>query len=262
MKLNGNLSPVRVAAFASLAAFSMGANSASAQDRWAGGSAGIFLGGAFGTHSVSSVVSCPGAAGTCWVNTPAVLSQVGGLASASTNFSKGLVGAKLGYDARFGGALIGAVADIQTFNTSTAFASIAPAVGFPGVTVGAGAGISTKWLSTLRARVGFNPTDDLLLYATGGLALSSITVANAEADSTGGSGSSSKSQLKTGSAFGVGAEYALNKTLSISGDYMRVNFGGVSTTTSYNNGAATANLGVTSGSLSANILRMGVNTKF
>jgi outer membrane immunogenic protein len=80
------------------------------------------------------------------------------------------------------------------------------------------AGANEKWLSTTRLRVGFLPNDQLLLYATGGIATARI---EATIDRTAlGQGFISESATRWGWTAGAGVEYALGAGWSVKADYL------------------------------------------
>ena len=132
--------------------------------------------------------------------------------------------------------------------------------------------VDTNWLFTARPRIGWLIQPQLLVYATGGFAVTSLKVGNNVSDDCAavvlcGSpslvGASSASETSTGYAVGGGGEWAVNPHWSVKGEYLYVNFGSVSTTLITNlAGAAVPNTMTTSAKLSASIARLGLNYKF
>jgi len=76
------------------------------------------------------------------------------------------------------------------------------------------------WLSTTRLRVGYLPSGQLLVYATGGLATASVE-AVADATAT-GAGIISETRTRWGWTAGGGLEYALGGGWSAKADYLYV----------------------------------------
>ncbi|WP_119392281.1 outer membrane protein [Taklimakanibacter lacteus] len=76
------------------------------------------------------------------------------------------------------------------------------------------------WLASLRARLGF-ASDNILLYATGGVAFSDLEFANDD-----GLGSSDKqSESAVGFVVGGGAEYAVSEDFSLRAEALYYDFG-------------------------------------
>jgi outer membrane immunogenic protein len=135
-----------------------------------------------------------------------------------------------------------------------------------------------KWFGTVRARLGYLPTDTLLLYATGGFAYGNVehtgaynnlgpigvTVSgpapfalNCLAATTCYAGSSSKTA--GGWTVGGGLEYAFAPKWTLKGEYLYVSLDGQSVIESaLPNSSFTANFGRTN----FNVARAGVNYRF
>jgi outer membrane immunogenic protein len=136
--------------------------------------------------------------------------------------------------------------------------------------------VDTNWLFTARPRIGWLIQPQLLVYATGGLALTSLKVGNNVSDNCAAVvlcglpdlvGASSASETRTGYAVGAGGEWAFNPHWSVKGEYLYVNFGSVSTTLTTNLAGSqfpntVPNTMTTSAKLSASIARVGLNYKF
>ena len=98
------------------------------------------------------------------------------------------------------------------------------------------AGLSTtareqvQFLSTLRGRIGYMPTDDTLLYLTGGLAAGHYeTSASVVVNGTPTLAWQGQDKgLKYGWTLGAGVEYALSPSLSIKGEALYYDLGDVS----------------------------------
>jgi outer membrane immunogenic protein len=104
-----------------------------------------------------------------------------------------------------------------------------------------------EWFGTLRARLGYLPTDNLLLYATGGLAYgkvdesTDVVLPPGVSNSTGNFGfgyacgpfygnttcfSGAQSRTSAGWTAGGGVEYAFARNVSLKFEYLYVNLGG------------------------------------
>ncbi|MGA2224012.1 MAG: outer membrane protein [Syntrophobacteraceae bacterium] len=82
------------------------------------------------------------------------------------------------------------------------------------------------YLGTLRGRFGYTAADRLLIYGTGGLAYGNVSSNSGVLFTSGGDtyvGSSS--EMQAGWTLGAGAEYALNKNLSVKLEYLYVDLG-------------------------------------
>jgi len=119
------------------------------------------------------------------------------------------------------------------------------------------------YLGTLRARLGFTPVNQWLLYATGGLAYGHVRSSSKVAFDVPATdiyrGSSSSTQ--TGWTVGGGVEYAVAKQWSIKGEYLYVDLG--SQSYEYENQAKCNGCSYTTDlTTREHIVRFGINYKF
>lgn len=117
----------------------------------------------------------------------------------------------------------------------------------------------------MRGRLGWIARPDLLLYATGGLAVTKLKVSYTYSDSFGGSSSGSASSTKTGWTVGGGIEWAFNTHWTVRAEYLYLDFGKVTASGIVPPVAAKAGAQSalsTTGDLTANIARLGVNYRF
>jgi outer membrane immunogenic protein len=118
-------------------------------------------------------------------------------------------------------------------------------------------------LATVRGRVGVLPTQSLLLYATGGAAFAGINTSDfAFFAADGSSNAASSDKTKTGWTVGAGAEWALSGGWSVKAEYLYVDLGNISYTSSNSSPAnplATINH---DHRIVENIGRVGVNYRF
>ena len=146
-------------------------------------------------------------------------------------------GAQVGCNWQSGQLVYGVEADINGSSRRTTTAALGPIGPF----VGGGAALmashtesltkSLDWYSTFRGRLGFTPAPNLLLYATGGLAVaevkSSASLAFGADQFFLGSFlfNGSQSQTRTGFAAGAGAEWAVAPKWSIKAEYLYLGLG-------------------------------------
>lgn len=120
-----------------------------------------------------------------------------------------LGGVQIGANARMNSLVLGVEGDIA-----------ATGIGFSQ----AGDGFSLKgnvdWLSTIRGRVGFTPTDRVLVYGTGGVAFAGFDL-----DLNGGGQSFGGNGFHTGWAVGAGVEAMVTDKISLKAEYLYSDFG-------------------------------------
>ena len=83
---------------------------------------------------------------------------------------------------------------------------------------------SLSWLATARGKGGFAVNNDVLIYATGGLAMAGAK-ASVSYLVDGNSPLVSDSQRLTGWVVGGGFEYKLSQSVSLGAEYLFANFG-------------------------------------
>ncbi|MBR0786275.1 outer membrane protein [Bradyrhizobium iriomotense] len=127
--------------------------------------------------------------------------------------------------------------------------------------------VSADWLATIRGRIGFLATPHWLLYATGGAAISEVKGNFTFTDNffLPASESGSIRDTRVGWTAGVGGEYAVGNGWSLKAEYLYVDLGRA-TVTSTNLGTffgpAPASVFTHSFDIKSNIVRVGVNYKF
>ena len=133
---------------------------------------------------------------------------------------------------------------------------------------------NTDWMYAIRGRLGWAPNLawPVMLYGTGGLAVTKLNIFNQFSDSTtlAGIGTGSNSTTINGWTLGVGLEFPITQNLTINSEYLYANFGSVAVQSSVYN--STAGFGIdyqslvsplrTAAPLSANFLKVGLNYKF
>jgi len=141
------------------------------------------------------------------------------------------------------------------------------------------------WFGTVRARLGFIPTERLLVFGTGGLAYGEVStdlnVPNTIPRGTGsqsGAGFSyrctaggppcflgSQSQTNAGWTVGGGGEFMITRNITFKAEYLYVNLGhvsGVASAQATLPATTPATFTATFGSVSFNTARVGLNYKF
>jgi outer membrane immunogenic protein len=230
---------------------------------WAGFYIGMNGGGAWG-HSdlaTSTVFSPTGYFATSSV--PAI-NAVG---AQHINTSGGIAGGQIGYNWQSGAAVFGIEADIDWvgLSGSASGSALYPCCAPTGFTVTSS--VKSDWLFTLRPRLGF-AVDHWLFYATGGLAVADVKANFLFTDTFATAlESAAISQTKTGWAAGAGAEYAFAGPWSLKVEYLHVDLGSLSTTstnlTAYTPPIAfPTNVYSHSVNLTADIVRAGINYRF
>jgi len=215
-------------------------------------------------------------AGYGWGSQSIALSGSGALALAFTdgrlptslasNPQGFLGGVQAGYNYQSGRMVFGvetdiAYADIRRSET----VSLAP---IPPVTYNTTGEQKLDWFGTLRARLGFLPSDRLLVYATGGLAYGHGSVSTDSVVVLGGNacaffvgcGSGSSSGWLAGWTVGGGLEWAFADKWSAKGEYLYYDLGSLSY--SYLDSQPVVGEYNASANFRGSIVRVGLNYKF
>jgi len=155
-------------------------------------------------------------------------------------------GGQIGYNYQMGHLVVGIEADFSYVDLSRTKTSLSGAVTED---------ISGNFIGTLRPRVGvaFGPA---LLYATGGLAYGSVdtTITGNTANTL----RASNTNTRVGWAAGAGAEYALNRSLSLRLEYLHTDLGQAD----LSGVALDTNTYAWHDHLTDNVVRLGVNFRF
>ncbi len=164
---------------------------------------------------------------------------------ASFNIGGGTFGGQLGYNWQIAPTwLVGFETDFNSFRASNTVSSYFTL----GIVTGPNmlASQSIEWFGTARARLGWLPSNNLLVYGAGGFAygqmnesvamnvngIGAIAVGPGYSYSCPGQGANcfigSQSRIATGYTVGGGLEYALSRNVSIKAEYLYVNLGSTS----------------------------------
>src|SRR5271167_2834048 len=141
--------------------------------------------------------------------------------------SGGVAGIQGGCNNQIGQFVLGAEADIDWANIrgSQAIATS----GVPGFVPGAfSSGQNLNWLGTIRGRVGWAPSNQWLLYATGGIAFGQVGYNLAFAfPGSNDFQAISLTNTEVGWTVGVGTEWAFTNSWSVKVEYLYVDLGNV-----------------------------------
>jgi outer membrane immunogenic protein len=249
-------------------------NPASPAIGWNGAYVGAYAGRAWADVDFSTNAGDLTLTSYLWsqVNIDSVRQVTTGPGSGDAN----LGGVVVGFNAQQGKWVFGLEADVGAFNLKIGRSGGAPypdPTSVPYAHVSS-ATIETDRLITARARVGWTPRSDLLIYATAGLAVTTVRITNSFSDDApeDGVGGASTSDNRAGLAFGGGAEWALSRNWSLKAEYLFMDFGSVTTRSSIScgpGGAAvcaffnvTPNQFDTTADLTAQVARIGLNYRF
>jgi outer membrane immunogenic protein len=178
-------------------------------------------------------------------------------------------GGQAGYNWQRGTWLFGVEADIQG-SDERARADVCTVAGCPLGSTLFTANYRLDWFGTARGRIGFLPTERVLLYATGGLAYGHLSADSPTIPVGWGS-------TRAGWTAGAGAEAAIDRNWSVKIEYLYMDLGNIgssgATATAVTNALNTPTPGfntVTTTTLTStfhtrftdNIVRVGVNYRF
>jgi len=254
---------------------------------WTGFYVGANVGGGWGDHSIDYSPNDPNTA--TLFNPPATPPGGGKPPSASITSSGALGGVQLGYNWQFTRNWVtGFETDFDWSGLKGSGSSSGTVVGaFPGLGLNpftASVNESVKWFGTARARLGYLPTDNLLIYGTGGFAYGRVDRSGSYVNTSGSAFgilavngfsffcatgatcfAGSSSSVAAGWTAGGGLEYALSRNLSLKGEYLYVSLDSKSLTEAAQ-AVITAGDKPSSfnanGRTSFNVARIGLNYRF
>ncbi len=141
--------------------------------------------------------------------------------------SSGVVGGgQVGCSYQTGPLVFGGEADIQGSGIRGSSTIFSPSIAGSDPTTANGQE-RIDWFGTVRARLGFTPLNDLLLYGTGGLAYGGVRNSASLALTPLGDGNyaGATSETRVGWTAGVGGEYAFANSWSVKLEYLYVDLG-------------------------------------
>jgi outer membrane immunogenic protein len=173
-----------------------------------------------------------------------------------------------GYNWQINNAVLGLEGDINYFGFkgSATGSAVYPCCAPTGFTVSSS--VSADWLATIRGRIGFLAAPTWLLYATGGAAIAEVK-GNFNFTDTFAAATESAAirDTRVGWTVGAGTEYAVGNGWSLKAEYLYVDLGRASTTSTnlaafVGPGTFPSNVFTHSVDIKSNIVRVGVNYKF
>ncbi len=232
---------------------------------------GAYLGGGFANNQVTT--DAGNVTSTSYFTTPADINAVNNAGSWTKNPSNLIIGVQAGHDWLYKKLLFGVALDYTTLPLSS---SNTTNITYPDNSdqFSLYTNMRTDWAFMVRGRVGYLNERYLpsLLYLTGGMAMSEITVRNSFSDTSAlaGNGSSSLSQNKIGWVVGAGVEVAASSHVSFLFEYLYMRVPSVNTNASVANTQAGFGIPVqsltsplsTSANFHANLFKIGVNYRF
>jgi outer membrane immunogenic protein len=238
---------------------------------WNGPYAGFLSGIALGSSTASTTVGCIDGAYICDQGLhggyQANGAFVGAKASGTATQIAPLAGIVAGYDWRMGDFVTGIDSGLSLtpLSVTNGGSGVPKNLGLANTVFTVGATATANWLATFTGRVGYVVAPNVMIYGTGGIAITDLTVSNLYADTlnvTGGYGHSSKSSLQTGYAIGAGAEVNVGDGWQLRGEYLVVGFGTVTTSGGISIDDSLPNPFKSTANLSAQMVRIGLTRGF
>ncbi len=174
--------------------------------------------------------------------------------SKSFDISGALLGAHLGLDVRQDNLVFGVVGDLDTstFAGSTTGGS---ELGYSSTLA-----VKHDWFTSLRGRVGY-AMDNVLLFGTGGWALSGETASGTISYIGSPLANYQVSKTVSGWVAGGGIDYAVNDRWTIGAEFLHYDFGKVDMTSALPNGSNNGGVPIETSS-AINVIRLDVSYKF
>jgi opacity protein-like surface antigen/outer membrane protease len=198
---------------ADLDVFSPGRIPMATPGRWDGFTIGVNGGGLWAPGQSETQVWFPQSFVTPGIPTSYRLSSTGGM-----------FGAQAGFNKQWGAFVFGGVADYDIVGGATA--KLTSSGAYAGVPFSATQSQQLQSLGTIRGRIGFTPVDDMLVYATAGLAFGRTRAfSNLTFPTLGSAFVNAHNDVTVGLAAGGGVEYALGPQWSIGAEFLYYNLG-------------------------------------
>ena len=142
-------------------------------------------------------------------------------------------GAHAGYNYQTGTTVLGVEADFSYIGLRSSTSGIFPfpstlpggPLGPPTLTFTSSTSVANDWVFTFRPRIGVVTTQDWLLYATGGLAVTNEQVSQTAGVLNSANFPSSISSTRAGWVAGVGAEHIIAPGWTVRAEYLHLDFG-------------------------------------
>lgn len=228
---------------------------------------GFYVGGTAGAGWTKADTGLSAVNGAVPLYLPADIPGLTAIGSPGLSATNAIVGAKAGYNQQWGNFVAGVEGDISWFHVNKTVATAGrPFLTYPVGTAAFSTSVSTNWLATIRPRIGY-AVDKALFYATGGVAIGDVKYSNSYVGvSPLGFGlefeTAAVSQTRVGWTVGAGIDYAITPHWVVSGEYLHVDLGAVSTSGLVTTGGPpTATFNVST-KLRSDIGRLGIAYKF
>lgn len=251
------------------------------QARSASGWTGFYVGanGGYGWQSTNASIT-PGDPNTAIVNAGVI--NVPAVAK-SFDTHGALGGVQLGYNWQFGTNWVAGIEADFDWSDIKGNASAPTTVAFGATPATFGLSQNVEWFGTLRGRLGFLPSESLLLYGTGGLAYgrvnetANITLLPGNSNSAGNFNyeyacggiyggptcfAGSASRTSVGWTAGAGGEYKLTDRFTLKVEYLYVNLGSKSFAAPAIVFANNPSIMNASSDAAFNVVRGGINYRF
>ena len=167
-----------------------------------------------------------------------------------------LGGAQAGFNWQTGQFVFGVEVDVQAVNIDGGANRF---FDFGLATLDADVSTEIDWFGTARGRIGFVPTERLMVYGTGGFAFGETTSSASYDAGIFGSDSASSKDTRTGWAAGAGAEYAFADNWTLKAEYLYVDLGEETFLNLVEPGLLEADL---TSDVTLQTVRLGINYKF
>lgn len=240
---------------------------------WQGSYLGAYLGGGYASQDINTHAGSVNA--SSYFSSTSDTQAVSRSGSPNNTTNNAIFGVSVGHDIAWHQWVYGAVVDLGAMPINTTHTTNQATLPSSGDTYTLYTAMSTNWLMTLRGRLGCSTIlfqHPSLIYASGGLAISQVKINNHYSDNSAlsGLGSSQAAENLLGWAAGVGLEMATFDNATMNIEYLYIQFPGANTTANISN--SVAGFGIpqqsltspltSSGSMSASLIRFGINYRF
>ena len=240
---------------------------------WTGWYVGGNAGYGWGNSDVASNFTCSSPILDCAYASVANRTLFSGAGTGTISHNRYHGGIQGGFNYQVRDVVMGVEVDYSAINLRRTRTVAAPIpTGEGGNNFSLTTGFGSKWIFTARGRLGWTILPTILLYGTGGVAVTDLSVSTAfedDASSIPGVtantvGSSSAIQRKIGWTVGAGAEWVLLGNWTLKAEYLFFDFGSVATAAPVINTSLVfdPNVLTTRANLNARIARLGLNFRF
>lgn len=239
---------------------------------WQGPYIGAYLGGGFSNNHLSTDTG--NVTDTSYFTNSADINAINNAGTSTQHPSQLIAGIQAGHDWTWQQMVYGVATDYGTMPLSSSYNVNNAAYPNSADTYSVSTSMNTNWLFTLRGRIGYQTTLrwPSLLYVTGGMAITQLTVNNTFSDTSPltGTAHNSASENQIGWVLGAGIEIMSFSHASIDLEYLYVKVPNVKVTSALTNTAdgfgipaqSLTNPFSTSAEFHANLLRLGLNYRF